>query len=175
LKQLWNAFAVIGVPDPKIGYQRRFERVFTEAFSLDDCNLTSYFDQIQIQRVPEYAYGEEIAVLAEGSAKDRLSLTRSYETFTSRLISSSLPWQSTRPEFYSVLALETIEAGATADIVKRAAAKFPDGMPPQDRYKRQELLLSRVSPASDAFDELDAEFYGYPDNLSELLAKYGSE
>jgi hypothetical protein len=75
----------------------------------------------------------------------------------------------------TILALETIEAGTTADIVKRAAAKFPDGMPPQDRYKRQELLLSRVSPASDAFDELDAEFYGYPDNLSELLAKYGSE
>jgi hypothetical protein len=70
-----------------------------------------------------------------------------------------------------IRALDTIEAGAMSDIVKRAAAKFPGGMPPKDRFQRQEVLL-QVSPESDAFDELDAEFYGYPDNLPGLLGKY---
>jgi penicillin V acylase-like amidase (Ntn superfamily) len=67
-----------------------------------------------------------------------------------------------------------VGADATADIVKRAASKFPGDMSPKDRFKRQELLLE-VSPESDAFEQLDGGFYGYPNDLSELLAKYESK
>jgi hypothetical protein len=59
-----------------------------------------------------------------------------------------------------------------ADIVRRAAARFPGGMPPKDRFARQDLLLETVSPDTKAFRELDEEFYKYPDKLSALVAKY---
>lgn len=88
--------------DDAIGYQVRFEKVFKAAYALPTCDLTAYFDEIQIQQVPDYAYGEEIAVLVESNASDRLSLTRSYESFALRLTSNAAPWQSTVPEFYSV-------------------------------------------------------------------------
>ncbi len=70
-----------------------------------------------------------------------------------------------------IRALEMIGASRMAGIVVRAAAKFPGGTPPSDRFQRQKLL-QQVSPESDAFEELDAEFYGYPDDLSDLLARY---
>jgi hypothetical protein len=73
----------------------------------------------------------------------------------------------------TIRALQSIKADTTAEIVKRAAAKFPDGMPPKERSQRQDLLF-QVSPESDAFDELDGEFYGYPDDLADLLANCSS-
>jgi len=82
-----------GNPDKKIvGYQSLFEKLFKDIYSLPECNLESYFDEVQIQHVPRYAYGEEIAVLVERSG-DRLSLTRSYESFTKSLVNLSGPWE----------------------------------------------------------------------------------
>jgi len=71
----------------------------------------------------------------------------------------------------TIRALETIGAASMADIVKRAALMFPGKMPPKDRFLRQDVLLENY-PDPAAFWELDQEFYGYPDNLSELLAKF---
>lgn len=61
------------------GYQPQFENLFREIYGLGEVDLQAYFDEVQIQHVPVYAYGEEIAVLNDGS--DRLSLSRSYESF----------------------------------------------------------------------------------------------
>ncbi len=71
----------------------------------------------------------------------------------------------------TIQALDAIGAVTMADIVKRAAAKFPHGMPPKDRFARQELLLE-ISPSAEAFEELDGEFYGYPDDLADLLQRF---
>ena len=79
------------------GYQPAFERLFKEVYDLAHCSLENYFEKIQLQHVPRYSYGEDIAVLTERT-KDRLSLQTSYEVFTDRLISSVTPWEST--EFY---------------------------------------------------------------------------
>lgn len=73
------------------GYQVTFERLMSEAYDLPFCDLTEYFDDVQIQYIPFYAYGEKIAVLLERS-EDRLSIARSYEHFTERLIGRSSPW-----------------------------------------------------------------------------------
>ena len=73
-----------------------------------------------------------------------------------------------------IQSLETVGALKMADIVKRAAAKFPGGMPPIDRSLRQDLLLDNVSPNSDAFTELDQEFFKYPDDLAMLLKNYAA-
>jgi hypothetical protein len=69
-----------------------------------------------------------------------------------------------------VQALQAIGAARMADIVKRAAAKFPGGMPPKERRARQDILLEKF-PETTEFDELDAEFFAYPDDLAALLTK----
>lgn len=71
------------------GYQPLFEGLFAEIYALDQCDLSDYFAEIQIQHVPRFAYGEEIAARVE--AGDRLSLARSYGAFAQRLIESSPP------------------------------------------------------------------------------------
>jgi len=71
-----------------------------------------------------------------------------------------------------IRALEIIGAVKVAAIVRRAASKFPGGMPPIDRFKRQDLLLDKVDPEIKIFNSLDQEFYAYPEDLAGLLEKY---
>jgi formylglycine-generating enzyme required for sulfatase activity/cellulose biosynthesis protein BcsQ len=80
-----------------IGYQSQFEELFKEVYDLPECNLEAYFNEVQIQHIPRYAYGEEIAVLIERGG-DRLSLARSYESFTERLVTLTSPWESREEE-----------------------------------------------------------------------------
>lgn len=73
------------------GFQVEFERTFTESYGVAEIRLEKYFDEIQIQQVPRYAYGEEIAVLTE-EIRDRFSLKRSYERFSHLLVQPSVSW-----------------------------------------------------------------------------------
>ncbi len=73
-----------------IGYQPRFQRLFTEIYDLSTCDLESYFDEVQVQHATGYAYGERVAMRDEDS--DRLSLARSYERFTRALLQPDGPW-----------------------------------------------------------------------------------
>lgn len=43
-----------------IGYQFEFEKLFKEIYDINECNLEDYFNDVQIQHAPHYAYGEEI-------------------------------------------------------------------------------------------------------------------
>jgi len=81
-------------PEARDGYQRRFEILFKELYELPSCDLTGYFDEVQVQHVPRYSYGEEIAVLVERS--NRLSLSRSYSAYVGILTLGQPPW-STKP------------------------------------------------------------------------------
>ena len=73
----------------------------------------------------------------------------------------------------TIQALEIIGALKMANIVRRAGEKFPSGVPPKNRFERQDLLLE-ADPQATTFRDLDEEFYDYPDNLAELLKKYRS-
>jgi hypothetical protein len=73
----------------------------------------------------------------------------------------------------TIQALEAIGAARMADIVRRAAAMFPGGMPPKDRFLRQDVLLENF-PRAEAFKSLDDEFFAYPENLASLIAGYNS-
>jgi hypothetical protein len=55
----------------------------------------------------------------------------------------------------------------------RAVNWFPAGMPPKDRFARQDVLLEKFPDAVE-FRDLDEEFYLDPDDLSGLLSKYRS-
>jgi len=74
------------------GYQPLFEKLFTEAYALQKCDLTAYLDDIQVPHTPPYSYGEDIAALIERGG-DVLSLVRIYGNFVARLIQSHGPWQ----------------------------------------------------------------------------------
>lgn len=71
----------------------------------------------------------------------------------------------------TIVALETIGATAMADILKRAAARFPNGFPPKIRSERLAELWNSFSK-TDEFWDLDEEFFAYPDDLSGLIAAY---
>ena len=73
----------------------------------------------------------------------------------------------------TIQALEAIGASKTAEIVRRAAAMFPGGMPPKDRLARQNVLLENF-PRAEAFKSLNDEFFSYPENLASLVANYKS-
>ena len=74
-----------------VGYQRGFKLLFTSVYALDNCKLDRYFDEVQIQYVPPYSCGEEIAALIE-SGSDRLSLASSFARFAERLTGSADAW-----------------------------------------------------------------------------------
>lgn len=69
-------------------------------------------------------------------------------------------------------ALEIIGAKKTADVLRRAGIRFPNGNPSTNLYKRRDVMLSLVSPNGEAFNDLDQEFYRYEDDLYNLIGLY---
>ena len=93
LRDLWRfGDREQGIP----GYQPAFESLFRAVYDLPACDLGDYFSEIQLQHIPRYAYGEQIAVRIESG--DRLSLTRSFEYFAERLACAAPAWESPREE-----------------------------------------------------------------------------
>lgn len=82
-----------------LGYQPQLESVFIDVYGLKTCDLTKYFDEYLLQYVPRYSYGEELTVFSE-RIEERLSLARSFENFTEKIISSENSWQDVKnPDF----------------------------------------------------------------------------
>lgn len=75
------------------GYQQSFETLFQELYALERCDMRNYFDDVQIQHVPHYSYGEKVAVLEE-AGDDRLSLSIAYETVLDRVNNTTAIWQT---------------------------------------------------------------------------------
>ena len=73
-------------------YQDEFEDLFRKAYSGEDCDLSTYFDEVQLPYISYYAYGEKIAVLEERS--EALSLRRAYEVFFERLLDLDYAWEA---------------------------------------------------------------------------------
>ena len=120
LREKWR----FGEPSEEIeGYQTLFEDLFKGVYGLASCNLEDYFDEIQIQHVPRFAYGEEIAILTERSSQ-RLSLTRSYEAFCERLINSPSPWEFPVKESEK---LKKSVSTITATLERQAERSLADG------------------------------------------------
>jgi MinD-like ATPase involved in chromosome partitioning or flagellar assembly len=75
-----------------VGFQPVFQELFRECYGLAQCDLTAYFDAVQIQQTPDCAYGEVISVRQDEG--DRFSLARSYREFVKRLTASTAPWEA---------------------------------------------------------------------------------
>lgn len=72
-------------------YQRQFEAKFKSIYQLDTCDLTNYFDEVQLPHVGFYSYGEQIALQLE-ERSGALSLKRAYESFFEKLFRLSFAW-----------------------------------------------------------------------------------
>lgn len=77
-------------------YQQEFQTLFQQVYDVKDCDLTAYFDEVQLPHVGYYAYGEHVAVLEERS--DVRSLSRAYQTFSERLITFDFAWEETEED-----------------------------------------------------------------------------
>lgn len=135
------------------GYQRSFEKLFEWVYDLPGCSLEDYFDKVQIQHVPRYSYGEEIAVLVEGG-KDRLSLRNSYEVFADRLVSELAPWEST--EFHSCAILYSVE---DAEFAKKIHTSL------RARGVRCSLFPESAKATEPSADRIDSAISGYDKTL----------
>lgn len=125
LREAWRS----GSDDKRLtGYQPLFEEKFKQGYRLKNCDLTEYFNDVQIQHVPRFAYGEQIAVLSTQNV-DRLSLAKSFEDFCDRLTSEAPPWeQNTLFSVVNRLKNETIQSlmrgefTAASDLAQRLVA-----------------------------------------------------
>jgi cellulose biosynthesis protein BcsQ len=73
------------------GWELQFTELLRGVYELPETfTLARYFDDVQAQHVPPYAYGEPIAVLRERGS-ERLTLTKSYDTFRGYLVRNA-PW-----------------------------------------------------------------------------------
>ncbi|HEY2911783.1 MAG TPA: FxSxx-COOH system tetratricopeptide repeat protein [Candidatus Angelobacter sp.] len=90
----------IDIQEPKLKekwlkeYQTKFEAFFVAAYDLKNCDLTNYFDEVQLPYTSYYAYGENIAVLEEERA-DSLSFSRAYRVFFKKLVELDTAWAAT--------------------------------------------------------------------------------
>jgi WD40 repeat protein/cellulose biosynthesis protein BcsQ len=123
--------------EANIGYQPRFERTFQELYELDECNLQSYFDRVQIPYKSRYSYGEEVAVLID-RAEDSLSPVPHYINFTERLLSDAEPWED-----------PAVVAARPQSNAVRAAEEFLSRQDPATRDLLWGALLRLVRPAGD--------------------------
>ena len=110
-------------------YQREFETKFKSIYELDSCNLTRYFDDVQLPHVSFYSYGEEIAMLRE-ERSGALSLNRAYELFFQRLVGLRFAWEELKSE-------ATIPVPATV-----VSSRDDFGFSSQDRPSTGRIYLS---------------------------------
>jgi hypothetical protein len=70
---------------------------------------------------------------------------------------------------YAPTALRTVGAHQCAAIVERALATVSDEPLPHDTEQRREFMDTLTDDVFDALNQLDQEFYAYPDQLTNLL------
>ncbi|MCK6459466.1 MAG: DMP19 family protein [Planctomycetes bacterium] len=74
--------------------------------------------------------------------------------------------------FAVVDALREVGAHQAARIAEQANALFPGSACPKDRAERQKQLGALGPGQKSLLEDLDGQFYAYPDNLTELLFGY---
>jgi uncharacterized protein DUF4375 len=74
--------------------------------------------------------------------------------------------------WFAPTALRRIGAHQMAAIAERANASFGEAGPPRDADERQSALFRITDASEGAWDQLDQEFYAYPDDIAALLVAH---
>ena len=105
------------------GYQPQFQRIFQHAYSLEQCDLFAYFEEVQVQHSPEHSYGEPVAALDVGST-DRFSIVRSYQALVDWITASAAPWE----RLEDARARERLERSRAALSARSSETSQSDGL-----------------------------------------------
>lgn len=97
-----------------VGFQPFFEAEFKTVYDLSDCDLTRYFDKIQVLHAPAYSYGEKIAALIE-KTEGPGTLRPIYRDLCEELNNGHTPW-SEPSQAERVAKLAQIEAQVAISI-----------------------------------------------------------
>jgi len=164
LLEKWR-FGDLSQQEDQQGYQSRFETLFADVYGLPSCSLKNYFDEVQIQHVPRYSYGEEIAVLHERGS--RLSISRSYATVSDVLATDQTPW--TMPPAGPADA--DLKPGLLPTAAKIEAAKEYLS---EDRFKLKlwDLAVSEISIILKRTERMGLQEVPTPANFAERLHTY---
>jgi formylglycine-generating enzyme required for sulfatase activity/cellulose biosynthesis protein BcsQ len=87
------------VPHLQIQWRERYQAAFEELLKVGkeyDGDITTYFNDVRLPHVADYAFGEQVA-LRDEQFSELGSLRRAYETFFRYLIERDVPWDSTTP------------------------------------------------------------------------------
>lgn len=68
--------------------------------------------------------------------------------------------------------LRMLGANDSARLLERAVALLPSATLPRDDKERRSILKGLSDDAQKQFDQLDGEFYEYPDNLRDKLESF---
>ena len=151
-----------------VGYQSQFEKLLADIYDKVEVDLNHYFDEIQIQHSPPYAYGEEIAALIE-KAEDRFSLKRSYQTFADHLVSARTPWLLDAQDPRPPVAMKRVSAPEVSrsaiDLIGKGAPDDYTIKPSQhaQQYEKTAPELANLLRSSDVettakqYERLDGE------------------
>jgi eukaryotic-like serine/threonine-protein kinase len=141
------------LPPDMLGYQPTFEQLFADIYALPRVQLGEYFDEILLQHVPDYAYGEPVAVVLE-TVDTRVSLSRSYAAFRDRLVELDVPWSSlsvARLERDIVKRCEVIEEqlklGSVEEAIQLGVALIEHN-PPESQFERSTSVILEVARAA---------------------------
>lgn len=72
----------------------------------------------------------------------------------------------------TIVALRSIGANRTSDILQKAMNEFPDHSVPKNRDLREALIRTIEKKASPVWEELTQEYFSYPHNLDSLCVAY---
>jgi cellulose biosynthesis protein BcsQ len=127
LRQMWQK-----------DYQQDFEAKFKSIYKLDACDLSEYFDDVQLPHVSFYSYGEEIALLRE-ERSSALSLSRAYESFFEKLFRLKFAWdKKEEPAVVSV----PIEAEVIKDSYAVSSAGYVDSSNDSRKLYDSDIYIS---------------------------------
>ncbi|WP_439408530.1 KGGVGR-motif variant AAA ATPase [Bradyrhizobium sp. DASA03076] len=141
------------LPPNMSGYQPMFERLFENLYARSAVHLEEYFNEVMLQHIPDYAYGEPIAVALE-TGDSRISLSRSYSAFRDRLIELDVPWNSLtaiRQERDVVRRCEAIDHELTKKSIEEAiklSFALIERMPPEHLFERWSDTIFEVARAA---------------------------
>jgi MinD-like ATPase involved in chromosome partitioning or flagellar assembly len=141
------------LPAEVSGYQPTFERLFASIYARPEIRLGDYFNEVMLQHIPDYSYGEPVAVALEAS-DTRISLSRSYAAFRDRLIELDVPWDSldaVRRERDAIKRCDAIadklQDGKIDDAIQLGLALI-EHMPPESQFERCANAILDVARAA---------------------------
>ncbi|MFZ1005191.1 MAG: TIR domain-containing protein [Candidatus Sulfotelmatobacter sp.] len=114
--------------DRPVGFQPRFEQLFRDLFGLTTCDLTSYFAKVQIPQMPDYAFGEPIAVREE-KARDRFTLSGSYVDLQAYLIDDEEIWERLSDSPAPIVVAESSRSGIELRLFRIFISYTPEDFP----------------------------------------------